>query len=586
MRRSTPRRGSLLSIAGLAILAAVTLAVGAASAATGLISTIAGTGTQGFSGNGGSAIAAQLDTPKDVVQLPNGAYLIADTYNHRVRQVSTSGQISTVAGTGVASYNGDGIAATAAKLNEPHGVAPAPGGGFLIADSMNNRVRKVSASGTITTVAGKGWPGFTGDGGAATAAKLNRPMGVAPTADGGFLIADHDNFRIRKVSASGVITTVAGNGIESASGDGGPATAAGFHAEDVAATADGGFLIADWDNHRVRRVSPSGQISTVAGTGSSGFSGDGGPATAAQLDEPAGVTATPDGGFLVADHNNHRIRRVSPAGTITTVAGTGFAGFDGDGVAATSAGLEDPIAVNMTGTGGFVIADSGNHRIRFVDSDYRLPSSAGSGPKEESARQPASNPRLPEAPSSGQGTPVLGKVVSVEPVRGTVRVRRPGDNGLVALAEGASIPVGTLVDARRGAVKLTSASNADGATQTAVFSQGAFLIRQKRARRPVTVLQLRGGQLGACPRAARGRGATTARKRRPRRRLWGRGKGRFRTRGKHSAATVRGTIWLTEDRCDGTLTKVRRGKVAVRDFVRRRTVMVTAGHRYLARRKP
>jgi NHL repeat len=391
------------------------------------------------------------------------------------------------------------------------------------------------------------------------------------------------------VSASGVITTVAGSGAAVASGDGGPATSAGLHAEDVATTADGGFLIADWDNHRVRKVSPSGVITTVAGTGSPGYSGDGGLATAAQLDEPAGVTATADGGFLVADHDNHRIRRVSPAGTITTVAGTGTADFDGDGAAATSAALKNPIAVNTTATGGFVIADSGNHRIRFVDSDYRPAPIVSPGVKEkqgEPVRPPVSDDPSPDTNIfAAPGTPVVGKAVNVKPVRGTVRVRRPGDARLIALPEGASVPVGTLVDVQRGAIKLTSARNATGATQSAVFSGGAFLIRQKRARRPVTVLQLRGGQLRACPRAARGHAVSAARSRRARRRLWGRGKGRFRTRGKRSAATVRGTIWLTEDRCDGTLTKVKRGKVVVRDFVRRRNVVLTPGERYFARRK-
>ena len=242
--------------------------------------------------------------------------------------IAATNNIFTVAGTGSAGFSGDGGAATSAQLNFPTGVATTADGGFLIADQFNHRIRRVSPAGTITTVAGTGSAGFSGDGGAATSAQLNQPFGVAATADGGFLIAEFGNHRIRRVSPAGTITTVAGTGSAGSSGDGGAATSAQLNQPfGVAATADGGFLIADFNNHRVRRVSPAGTITTVAGTGGPGFSGDGGAATGAQLNGPTGVAATADGGFLIADFDNHRVRRVSPGGTITTVAGSGGAGF-------------------------------------------------------------------------------------------------------------------------------------------------------------------------------------------------------------------------------------------------------------------
>src|SRR5439155_963426 len=205
-----------------------------------------------------------------------------------------------------------------------------------IADTSNQVIRRVSPAGTITTVAGTlTMTGSTGDGGPATAAKLNFPEGVAATADGGFLIADLGNQVIRRVSPAGPITTVAGRlTVAGPTGHGGPATGATLNAPaGVAPTAAVGFLIADASNHGIRRVSPAGRITTVAGTLTvSGSTGDGGPAAAAELNFPAGVATTADGGFLIADANNHAIRRVSPAGRVTTVAGTlTMSGSTGDG---------------------------------------------------------------------------------------------------------------------------------------------------------------------------------------------------------------------------------------------------------------
>jgi hypothetical protein len=222
------------------------------------------------------------------------------------------GLITRAAGTGAPGNTGDDGPATGAQLNEPVGVAATTGGAFLIADAGNHEVRKVSAAGVITRVAGTGVPGNTGDDGPATGAQLNRPFGVAVTPDGGFLIADTFNNMVRQVSAAGVITRVAGTGAPGNTGDDGPAADAQLHQPtEVAVTSDGGFLIADSGNNVVRKVSAAGAITRVAGTGLPGNTGDDGPATDAQLHEPAGIAATPDGRFLIADVLNNEVRTIS-----------------------------------------------------------------------------------------------------------------------------------------------------------------------------------------------------------------------------------------------------------------------------------
>ena len=369
-----------------------------AVAASGTISTIAGSDSFGnFSGDGGPAAAATLNTPTGVAVLPDGGYLIADAGNGRVRRVFPNGTINTVAGTGNFGFSGDGGPATAADLKAPLGVAVMPDGSFLIADAGQARVRRVSPAGVITTVAGTGIPGYSGDGGAATAAQLFAPSGVSALPDGGFLIADTGNSRVRRVSPAGTITTVAGTGTPGFSGDGGPATAAQLGQNSpytVAATPDGGFLIGDEVNSRVRRVSPAGIITTVAGTGVKGSSGDGGAATAAQLNTPMGVTPTPDGGFLIADFFGNKVRWVSPTGVITTVAGTGNMSVfrDGDGGPATAANIDMPFAVASTPSGGFVFSEEANAAVRFVDAGF-------------TNGVPASAPTFPSAPTIGAVTP-------------------------------------------------------------------------------------------------------------------------------------------------------------------------------------
>ena len=306
----------------------------------GVITRVAGTGTAGNSGDDGPATDAQLHGPRGVAVTADGGFLITDTGNNEVRAVSAAGVITRVAGTGTAGNSGDDGPATDAELSFPNVVAVTADGGFLIADSGNNVVRAVSAAGVITRVAGTGTAGNSGDDGPATDAQLHDPIGVAVTADGGFLITDTGNNEVRAVSAAGVITRVAGTGTAGNSGDDGPATDAQLNEPaGVAVTADGGFLITDSGNNEVRAVSAAGVITRVAGTGTAGNSGDDGPATDAQLNEPIGVAVTADGGFLITDTGNNVVRAVSAAGVITRVAGTGTAGNSGDDGPATDAQL-------------------------------------------------------------------------------------------------------------------------------------------------------------------------------------------------------------------------------------------------------
>ena len=269
----------------------------------------------GFSGDGGPATAAQLNSPFGVDLDSLGDVFIADANNNRVRKVDPTGTITTVAGTGVAGFSGDGGMATAAQLSLPRGLGVDPVGNVFIADSNNNRVRKVDATGMITTVAGTGVAGFAGDGGPATSAQLNFPRSIAFDRSGALLVVDTRNHRVRKVDGAGTVTTLAGDGVAAFGGDGGPATAAHLNVPyGVAVGPNGDVFIADSENARVRKVAPDGTMSTAAGDGSEGFSGDGGPPLVAQLHYPIAVAVDGKGRLFSAERDNSRVRRVSSAG--------------------------------------------------------------------------------------------------------------------------------------------------------------------------------------------------------------------------------------------------------------------------------
>ncbi|MHB8377095.1 MAG: NHL repeat-containing protein, partial [Dehalococcoidia bacterium] len=352
--------------------------------AGGIISAAAGNGGCGYGGDGGPATSALLYGSSGVAVDSAGNLYVADRNNCRVRKVA-AGIISTVAGNGACAYGGDGGPATSASL-DPAGVAVHSGGILYIADRNNCRVRKV-AGGIISTFAGNGACGYGGDSGPATNALLNGPSGVALDSAGSLYIADASNCRVRKVTG-GIISTAAGNGFCGFyGGDGGPATSALLSGPSgVAVDSAGDLYIADSGNCRVRKVA-AGIISTVAGNGTCTYAGDGGPATSASL-SPYGVAVDSAGNLYIADWANCRVRKVAGS-IISTVAGNGTCGYGGDGGPATSASLYRPQGVAVDSAGNLYIADSGNNRVRIVYSGVVPPSVGGIAEVPQLAPRPA-----------------------------------------------------------------------------------------------------------------------------------------------------------------------------------------------------
>src|SRR5438552_3163460 len=357
---------------------------------TGIITTFAGSGpggyySGGYSGDGGPATSARLNLPGEIAFDSNGNLFIADSQNGRIRRVDAStGIITTVAAKSGFTFRGDGGLATAASFNHPAGVALDTNGNLFIADAYNCRVRRVDASsGIITTVAGNGEFSFSGDGGPAIAASLWLPIGVRVDTDGNLFIADLYNHRVRRVDAStGIITTFAGSGQSGVSGDGGLATSVDISPVGVAIESSGNLLIADADSKRVRRVNLSTNIvATVAGNGEFCFYGDGGPALAASLCAPQGLTADPSGNLLAYDSNNGRVRRINAeTGQITTVAGGGNpADGLGDNAPAAQATFSGS-GLAADARGNMFITDWSNFRVRRVDAATGIITTvAGSG---------------------------------------------------------------------------------------------------------------------------------------------------------------------------------------------------------------
>ena len=354
----------------------------------GTISTFAGTGEAGFSGDGGPAAQAMLNFPLGLALDAQGNLYIADQDNQRVRCVTPDGTISTVIGNGTPRLRGDGGAAADAEVNSPGAVAVDDAGNLYIADTNNQRIRKI-AGGVVTTIVGSGDTGFgsggfEGDGGPATQARLNNPRGVAVNTAGDVFVADSDNNRIRRIAADGTISTFAGTGVFGSSGNGGPAVQAELiNPNGLAIDGDGNLYFAGRSTNVVRRIrAADGVIEAVAGGGQPGFGGDNGPATLARLDSPSGVGVAPDGSVHIADSSNRRLRRIM-SGTITTFAGRTPGG--GDGGPATEAPLDVPLGLFASAAGQVFVADVGDHTVRRVATDGTISTIAGTGSSGRSA---------------------------------------------------------------------------------------------------------------------------------------------------------------------------------------------------------
>ena len=283
-----------------------------------IVSTIAGTGVSGFGGDGGAAIHASFNNPIDIIEDHKGNFYITDNRNHRIRKIDTSGIITTIAGNGTIGYTGDGGPATSATLAWPSRMAIDEVGNLYLADAGNNVIRMIDTSGVIHTVAGNGSIGYTGDGGAATSASLSDPLGVAFDGNGNMYIADGHNSCIRKVTPAGIISTWAGNGTYGFSGDGGPATSATMQFPDaIAIDRACNVYFTDWEGQRVRKITSTGIISTVVGNGTPGFSGDGGSATSAMIDGPDNLTFDNQSNLFIPDFHNNRVREVQKLGDTT-----------------------------------------------------------------------------------------------------------------------------------------------------------------------------------------------------------------------------------------------------------------------------
>jgi Leucine-rich repeat (LRR) protein/sugar lactone lactonase YvrE len=318
---------------------------------------------------------ANLDAPKSISFDASGNGYIADSLNHRILKRDTQGQLSVVAGNGKRGFAGDDGPAIEAELNNPQGTAVDEEGSLYIADTNNHRIRKVDSNGIITTVVGNGKRGFAGDEGLALNAKLREPTAIVFDNNGHLYIADSGNHRIRKVSGQrtrkpgtdSIITTFAGDGRRSYQGDNGPATQARLNnPTGLAVDSQNNVYIADTDNHRVRKVDNRGIITTVAGTGENGYSGDGDPAIAAKLNTPTGLEVDTEGNLYIADKNNHRVRKVNNKGIITTFTGTGKRGTSTDGILASVAQVDQPTDVALDQYGNLYVADKGNDTIRKI----------------------------------------------------------------------------------------------------------------------------------------------------------------------------------------------------------------------------
>ena len=347
----------------------------------GIITTVAGNGEAGYSGDGGPAISATLNFPAGLCVDNDGNLFVADRNNHRVRRVDREGVITTVAGTGAPDFGGDAGPAVSAQLNFPSGLACDGEGGLFISDRSNNRIRKVGPDGIIFTYAGVGVPDFGGDFGPAIDAFLNYPFGIELDRRGNLFIADRGNNRIRKVSADGVIRTVAGDGSHFFSGDYGPAERASLaFPTDVAVDSEGNLYIADRNNNRIRKVDPMGIITTFMGTGQRDYNGDNEIAPETNLSLPFAVAIDDSQNLLVVDRSHFMVRKASlKTQAVAAAAGNGKSLFRGDGGPGRGANLDLPSGIAVDGKGNVIFSDKMNSRLRKIDTNGVISTIAGTG---------------------------------------------------------------------------------------------------------------------------------------------------------------------------------------------------------------
>jgi sugar lactone lactonase YvrE len=330
-------------------------------------------GRERFAGDGFSAYHAMLNAATGIATDAKGNIYVGGVWNRRIRNIDTTLAVSTFAGNGIFGDYGDGFPAEAASLGWTNQMVALHDGGLLFADYGNNRVRRVDAAGILTTIAGNGEAGNAGDGGPALLAQLNHPFGVAVGPSGNVYVSEVTGNRIRKITPDGTISTLAGNGTAGYSGDGGPAHDALLNApRGLALDPNGNLFVADGGNLRIRRISADGTISTLAGNGKSGWTGDGGPATSASINGPFGLALDPSGSLIFtttaggALTRGGKVMRVRPDGTIDTIAGTGDPGAAGDGGFATDATFNFPDSLAIDSTGAILVTDRFNHRVRVL----------------------------------------------------------------------------------------------------------------------------------------------------------------------------------------------------------------------------
>jgi len=347
----------------------------------GMMTRFAGSGESGFSGDGGTAVNAKFRTPAGLTIDAKGDLYVADRENHRIRKVDTRGNISTFAGTGRAGFSGDGGLAVTADLNLPSGLAADGKGNLYISDRSNDRIRVVDKKGVIRTYAGSGVAGFLGDAGPALKAQLDKPFGITLDEKGNLYIADRNNNRVRKVSPEGIITTVAGDGGFFFMGDNGPAYRASVAAPTgVAVDKNGNLFIADRNNNRIRVVDKLGMIRTAVGTGQQDYNGDSEVARETNLYLPFGLTVDSNNNLLVIDRSHYRIRRINPkSGKVETVAGNGLKLFAGDGGPATGATLSFPHGMVVDKDDNLIFSDKGHYRIRKISPEGVISTIGGNG---------------------------------------------------------------------------------------------------------------------------------------------------------------------------------------------------------------